>query len=120
VNKLRRFKAEFIDEPASKLREREESVAESRRKGEDAQSTARSEEESKWKCQGKMYGCGEEPCICLNRPHSREGVIEKPRSEKELESENQEGGGKGWRSWWKRNVNFSNIWENPSKEITEH
>ena len=48
VVKLRRFKAEFIDEPTSKLREWEESVAESRRKGEDAQSAAGSEEERKW------------------------------------------------------------------------
>ena len=116
VNKLRRFKTEFIDKPASKLREWEERVAESRRKGGNEQSTAESEEESKWNCQGKMYSCGEVPCICLNRPHSREEVIDKPRSENELEIENQEGGGKGWRSWWKRNVNLSEIWKTHQKK----
>ena len=53
------------------LREWEESVAESRRKTSNAQSTAEPVEESKWDChQGKMYGCGQDPCIFLNRPHS--------------------------------------------------
>ena len=119
VNKLRRFKAEFINRPASELREWEESVTESRRKKNNAQSTAEPVEESKWNCQGKMYGCGDEPCSCLNRPHSRGGIVENPRNGKGVESEGQEDGGKGWRGWWKRNLNFSKIWENPSKEITE-
>ena len=100
VNKLRRFKAEFINRPASELREWEESVTESRRKKGNAQSTAESEEEGKWNCQGRTHGCGEEPCI---KDHAREKELLKSREmgkslkakTKKMEEKDVEVGGKG-------------------------